>query len=60
MTSTLGVTAERRILGRNPSQATVKPGAYCSSEGAKGVISPVRRLVCKTTATDPKLRWRAA
>jgi hypothetical protein len=41
-------------------QTTVTPGAYCSVEGATGLTSKGTKMVCKTTATDSRLRWRAA
>lgn len=41
-------------------QATVTPGAYCSKAGATGVTSTGKPMVCTTSSTDPRLRWRAA
>jgi hypothetical protein len=42
------------------SKATVTPGAFCSVAGATGLTSTGKAMVCKTTATDSRLRWRAA
>jgi hypothetical protein len=38
----------------------VHPGAFCTPAGATGVTSTGKPEVCKTTATDSRLRWRAA
>jgi len=38
----------------------VHAGSYCSVVGAKGVTVTGKPMVCKTTATDSRLRWRAA
>jgi hypothetical protein len=38
----------------------VHPGAFCSDAGAHGVTTAGTPMVCKTTATDIRLRWRAA
>ncbi len=40
----------------------VHPGAFCAATeaGAIGYTSSGTRMVCKTTATDSRLRWRAA
>jgi hypothetical protein len=38
----------------------VHPGAFCSVAGAQGVTTAGTLMVCKTTATDSRLRWRAA
>lgn len=43
-----------------PAPAYVTPGAFCSVPGATGVSKTGKPEVCKTTATDPRLRWRAA
>jgi hypothetical protein len=43
-----------------PSRNVVHPGSYCSTAGARGVTKTGKPMVCKRTATDPKLRWRAA
>jgi hypothetical protein len=40
--------------------ATVHPGAYCSPEGATGVTSGGTPMVCRTSATDTRDRWRSA
>jgi hypothetical protein len=37
----------------------VHPGAYCSIAGATGVTSKGTAMVCTTTATDSRLRWRS-
>ena len=39
--------------------AVVHPGAYCSTAGATGVTSKGTAMVCTTTATDSRLRWRS-
>ncbi|MCL1838407.1 MAG: InlB B-repeat-containing protein, partial [Propionibacteriaceae bacterium] len=39
---------------------TVTAGAFCTPVGAKGVTSNGTKMVCKTTAEDPRARWRAA
>jgi hypothetical protein len=38
----------------------VTPGAFCSTAGATGVSKTGKPMVCKTTATDARLRWRSA
>jgi len=38
----------------------VTPGAFCAPAGARGVTSTGRAMVCTTTATDSRNRWRAA
>ncbi|MGC4813172.1 hypothetical protein ACLQ29_21820 [Micromonospora sp. DT228] len=43
-----------------PAVSTVHPGAFCSTQGARGVTKTGKPMVCTTTATDAKKRWRAA
>ncbi|MEV7328288.1 hypothetical protein [Micromonospora sp. NPDC093244] len=43
-----------------PSAPTVRPGAFCSRQGARGVTKTGKPMVCTTTATDSRKRWRAA
>ncbi len=43
-----------------PTVGVVTPGAFCATAGATGVTKTGEREVCKTTATDSRLRWRAA
>jgi hypothetical protein len=43
-----------------PTHSYVTPGAFCSTAGATGFSKTGKPEVCKTTATDPRLRWRAA
>ena len=43
-----------------PTANVVHPGSYCSVAGASGVTTKGTPMVCKTTATDSRLRWRAA
>jgi hypothetical protein len=38
----------------------VHPGAFCSGAGSTGVTTTGKPMVCKTSATDTRLRWRAA
>jgi hypothetical protein len=38
----------------------VHPGAFCTPAGATGVTSAGTPMVCKTSPTDSRLRWRAA
>jgi hypothetical protein len=38
----------------------VHPGAFCSSAGATGVTSRGTPMICRTTSTDSRLRWRSA
>ncbi|WP_406078002.1 hypothetical protein [Micromonospora sp. NBC_00858] len=38
----------------------VTPGAFCKPAGARGRTSTGKLMVCKTSATDSRLRWRAA
>jgi hypothetical protein len=44
----------------NGGLPVVHPGAFCSVAGARGVTSKGTPMICKTTATDSRLRWRAA
>ncbi|WP_211764699.1 hypothetical protein [Kutzneria sp. CA-103260] len=39
---------------------TVKAGEFCSTAGALAHTSKGTLMVCKRTATDSRLRWRAA
>jgi len=43
-----------------PAPATVHPGSFCSQAGATGVTTAGTAMVCITTATDSRLRWRSA
>ncbi len=43
-----------------PSPAVVHPGSFCASPGATGVTSIGTPMVCTTTATDSRARWRKA
>ncbi|WP_067813429.1 hypothetical protein [Nocardia inohanensis] len=38
----------------------VTPGAFCSSAGATGYTKTGKLMVCETSATDSRLRWRQA
>lgn len=38
----------------------VHPGAFCSDAGARGVTTRGTPMICKTTVTDSRLRWRSA
>lgn len=42
------------------SLPVVHPGAFCSVAGARGVTTRGTPMACTTTATDSRLRWRAA
>jgi cytoskeletal protein RodZ len=59
-TSAPKTTAATKATTTAAVKATVTPGAYCSVAGATGVTSTGKAMVCKTTATDTRLRWRAA
>jgi len=37
----------------------VHPGAFCTPAGATGVTSAGTAMVCRTSPTDLRLRWRA-
>jgi hypothetical protein len=41
-------------------QQGVTPGAFCSPGGARGVTSTGVDMICTTTATDERNRWRRA
>lgn len=41
------------------STNTVYPGAYCSRRGSHGVTNRGTRMVCATSTTDSRLRWRS-
>ena len=43
-----------------PPHTYVTPGAFCSAAGATGFSKTGKPMVCKTTATDARLRWRSA
>jgi len=53
-------TAATKATTTAASKATVTPGAFCSVAGATGVTSTGKAMVCKVSATDTRLRWRAA
>lgn len=38
----------------------VHPDSFCSRQGARGVSKTGKPMVCTTTPTDPRKRWRAA
>lgn len=40
--------------------AWVTPGAFCSTPGATGRSKTGKPMVCETTPTDSRLRWRQA
>jgi len=42
-----------------PSTNVVHPGAFCSPQGAHGVTSAGTPMICTTSLTDPRARWRA-
>lgn len=39
-------------------QRNVRPGAFCSPPGARGVTANGTKMRCKTTDTDDRERWR--
>lgn len=39
--------------------ATVRSGSYCRQAGASAQTDAGRPMVCATTGTDKRLRWRA-
>ncbi len=41
------------------SDAVVTAGAYCSQAGATGVTKTGKPMVCRTSSTDSRNRWRA-
>ncbi|MFG3603615.1 hypothetical protein [Micromonospora chersina] len=43
-----------------PIRTGVHAGAFCSPAGALGRTSTGKLMRCKTSATDSRLRWRAA
>ena len=43
-----------------PAAGTVHPGSFCSVARDTGVTTKGTAMVCKTTAEDSRLRWRAA
>ena len=64
--------AMQRVLARCPGQrlpaatrpakaaAVVHPGSLCSPAGATGATAAGTAMVCRTTATDARARWRHA
>jgi hypothetical protein len=44
--------------GGGTASGTVHPGSYCSAPGATGHSSSGATYVCKSSATDTRLRWR--
>ena len=42
----------------SPVQQGVTPGAFCSPSGARGTTAKGTAMVCTTTATDSRNRWR--
>lgn len=42
------------------ARQVVHPGAFCSVPGARGVTTRGTPMVCRTTTTDSRLRWRHA
>lgn len=53
-------TSEPAPVTSDDQPATVTPGAFCATEGATGVSKTGRPERCQTSATDSRLRWRAA
>jgi hypothetical protein len=43
-----------------PTGTVVHPGAFCTPAGATGVTAAGTAMVCRTSPTDSRLRWRAA
>ncbi len=48
------------LSGQASGQMTVTPGAFCSNQGDTGVTVTGLAMVCTTTSTDDRLRWRQA
>lgn len=46
--------------GAGSSSAVVHPGAFCTPAGATGVTDRGTPMVCTTTSTDPRARWRSS
>jgi hypothetical protein len=58
------VTSPRSTPPSTPSSGgglpVVRPGAFCADAGARGVTTRGTLMICKTTASDSRLRWRSA
>lgn len=37
-----------------------KPGAYCDRYGERGLTTTGEPIICNTTSTDTRYRWRTA
>lgn len=44
---------------RSPVRQGVHPGAFCSPAGALGLSTTGKPMICRSTATDERNRWRA-
>lgn len=44
----------------SPHPTVVHPGAFCAPVGARGVTDRGTPMTCKSTATDPRNRWRSS
>lgn len=59
-TSTTRTTTTRATsTSTSTSLRTVTPGAYCSPAGALGVTAKGVPMICRTSPTDDRLRWRS-
>ncbi|MFB7716848.1 hypothetical protein [Nocardia sp. NPDC056100] len=48
------------VPARSQPSTAVTPGAFCSDAGATGYTKSGTLMVCETSATDSRLRWRHA
>ena len=50
----------RRSPPPSPDMGVVHPGAFCSPAGATGHTAKGTAMICRTSATDSRDRWRSA
>ena len=59
-TTTTATPSATKSTTSATAKPTVTPNAICTVSGATGVSATGAALVCRTTTTDPVLRWRVA
>ncbi|MFF0490395.1 hypothetical protein ACWDSJ_31545 [Nocardia sp. NPDC003482] len=58
--ATILVAAGTTVSAAAPPVTDVTPGAFCDIPNQRGVTKTGKPMICATTATDGKLRWRDA
>lgn len=59
MVAAVAALASVAACGPDKATETVRSGSYCRQAGATAKTDAGRPMVCATTGTDKRLRWRA-